>query len=201
MAYLGTQPNDVKKNTGLYTPSEILQLTKDGSWGGSLELIQEVTVSGSSTVNFTNLANTPYDVYFVPISNLHSSSASQNTLRFSNDNGSSFHASNYEYAFERGTTAGSFFDGRSTSATQINTEMLSDTSTGSSGNGYFYLYNLLDSNRYSLATFQMISSWSDERFTFGGGIYPVAEINNAFQIVASGGTLTGTIKLYGVKKL
>ena len=39
MAYIGTQPNDVKKNTGLYTPSEILQLTKDGSWGGSLELI------------------------------------------------------------------------------------------------------------------------------------------------------------------
>ena len=43
MAYLGTQPNDVKKNTGLYTPSEILQLTKDGSWGGSLELIEEQT--------------------------------------------------------------------------------------------------------------------------------------------------------------
>ena len=41
MAYLGTQPNDVKKNTGLYTPSEILQLTKDGSWGGSLELIED----------------------------------------------------------------------------------------------------------------------------------------------------------------
>ena len=39
MSYLGTQPNDVKKNTGLYTPGEILQLTKDGSWGGSLELI------------------------------------------------------------------------------------------------------------------------------------------------------------------
>ncbi len=36
MSYLGTQPNNVKKNTGLYTPSEILQLTKDGSWGGSL---------------------------------------------------------------------------------------------------------------------------------------------------------------------
>ena len=40
MPYIGTQPNDVKKNTGLYTPSEILQLTKDGSWGGSLELIE-----------------------------------------------------------------------------------------------------------------------------------------------------------------
>ena len=41
MAYLGTQPNDVKKNIGLYTPSQILQLTKDGNWGGSLELIEE----------------------------------------------------------------------------------------------------------------------------------------------------------------
>ncbi len=43
MAYLGTQPNDVKKNIGLYTPSGILQLTKDGNWGGSLELIQTVS--------------------------------------------------------------------------------------------------------------------------------------------------------------
>ena len=47
MAYLGTQPNDVKKNIGLYTPSEILQLTKEGSWGGSLELIAQQTFTTS----------------------------------------------------------------------------------------------------------------------------------------------------------
>ena len=47
MSYLGTQPNNVKQNTGLYTPSEILELTKDGSWGGSLELIEEQTYSGA----------------------------------------------------------------------------------------------------------------------------------------------------------
>ena len=52
---LGTQPNDVKKNTGLYTPSEILQLTKDGSWGGSLELIEETTVTSAQNVDFTNI--------------------------------------------------------------------------------------------------------------------------------------------------
>ena len=67
MSYLGTQPNDVKKNTGLYTPSEILQLTKDGSWGGSLELIQEqVITSSTSAIDFTNLGN--YDVHFLSIS-------------------------------------------------------------------------------------------------------------------------------------
>ena len=40
MAYLGTQPNNVKKNTGLYSPSEIYQLEKDGNWSSSLELIE-----------------------------------------------------------------------------------------------------------------------------------------------------------------
>ena len=56
MSYLGTQPNDVKKNTGLYTPSEILQLTKDGSWGGSLELIEEQSVtSTTATLDFTSI--------------------------------------------------------------------------------------------------------------------------------------------------
>lgn len=56
MAYLGTQPNNVKQNTGLYTPSEILQLTKDGSWGGSLEFIAEQTADGTSaTIDFLNI--------------------------------------------------------------------------------------------------------------------------------------------------
>ena len=56
MAYFGTQPNEVKKNTGLYTPSEILQLTKDGSWGGSLELIEEKSISGVSSAIFTSVS-------------------------------------------------------------------------------------------------------------------------------------------------
>ena len=68
MAYLGTQPNDVKKNTGLYTPSEILQLTKDGSWGGSLELIESQTISSATaSINFTNIKGAKYDVHFLTI--------------------------------------------------------------------------------------------------------------------------------------
>ena len=35
MSYIGTQPNNVKKNIGIYNPNEILQLEKDGNWGGS----------------------------------------------------------------------------------------------------------------------------------------------------------------------
>ena len=54
MSYIGTQPNNVKKNIGLYNPNEILQLTKEGSWGGSMELIQSQTVS-SAAVSYTHL--------------------------------------------------------------------------------------------------------------------------------------------------
>ena len=67
MSYIGVQPNNVKQNTGLYTPSEILQLTKDGHWGGSLELIQEQTVSNVATCNFTNIQGANYDVHLLQI--------------------------------------------------------------------------------------------------------------------------------------
>ena len=53
MSYIGTQPNNVKKNIGLYNPSEILQLTKDGSWGGSLELIEEQFIKATNKKFFT----------------------------------------------------------------------------------------------------------------------------------------------------
>ena len=90
MAYLGTQPNDVKKNTGLYTPSEILQLTKDGSWGGSLELIEEQTFSGVSSVAFTDIKENVYDVHFIQISNFQQDHGNNFGMRWllSNDCGS-----------------------------------------------------------------------------------------------------------------
>ena len=65
MAYLGTQPNDVKKNTGLYTPSEILQLTKDGSWGGSLELIEEQTITSSTATMILLLFKKMYMMFII----------------------------------------------------------------------------------------------------------------------------------------
>ena len=71
MAYIGTQPNDQKKNIGLYSPSEILQLTKDGSWGGSLELIAEENYSSSvSYVDFLNIKENVFDVHLLQINSL-----------------------------------------------------------------------------------------------------------------------------------
>ena len=203
MPYLGTQPNDVKKNTGLYTPSEILQLTKEGSWGGSLELIEEQTVS-SSYADFTNLGN--YDVHLFQFKNVVPSSQTNIGMRFSNNGGSSYTASGYQYAWQRGYPS-SFAEVKSTSKSRILINGDIGTGTNDSLNGYVYCYNLSNSSKYSFCSFHtigsLISSSIYSMFSFGGGVLPTAETHNAVRF----GTLdfavlgSGTIKLYGVKQI
>ena len=203
MSYLGTQPNNVKKNTGLYTPSEILQLTKEGSWGGSLELIEEQTVS-SSYADFTNLGN--YDVHLFQFKNVVPSSQTNIGMRFSNNGGSSYTASGYQYAWQRGYPS-SFAEVKSTSKSRILINGDIGTGTNDSLNGYVYCYNLSNSSKYSFCSFHtigsLISSSIYSMFSFGGGVLPTAETHNAVRF----GTLdfavlgSGTIKLYGVKQI
>jgi len=202
MPYIGTQPNDVKKNTGLYTPSEILQLTKDGHWGGSLELIETESISGTpSTIDFKNLANNPYDVYLVQMSNVTFTAQTEIRFKFSNDNGVTFESAGYQYASLRMLSSGSFNENRNSNASYIGTDVYSKPSTSNLG-GYFYLYNLLDSSKYSFLNQQLTSILSGNfRTSFGGGSYNTAETINAFQIIAGSSTFTtGVAKLYGVKQ-
>ena len=201
MPYIGTQPNDVKKNTGLYTPSEILQLTKDGHWGGSLELVEEQTVSGVSQVEFKDLADKPHSVYVLYVNNITTTGNSQKIIRFSNDNGDNFiSSSNYRYAYFYGNTANTFDTPSSSSLTNINTNFLSSSSSTSSSNGYVYFYNLLNSDRFSTVTFHNMNQWVDTRMGFGGGSLSTIETHNAIQFSPSAGTLSGNFKLLGIKQ-
>jgi len=204
MAYLGTQPNDVKKNTGLYTPSEILQLTKEGSWGGSLELIEEQTVTSGNTVDFTNLGN--YDVHYLTYENLQASGTTELQIRVSNDNGSTFETTNYQYAIQYMNAGGTFSEVKSTSYTSF--RLGNRVGNNRAGNGYVYLYNLLNSSKYSFCTSQSASRDTDAsangRFQFGGSVYTVAETINAIRCFISSSYAfneTGTIKLFGVKQI
>jgi len=208
MAYLGTQPNDVKKNIGLYTPSEILQLTKDGSWGGSLELIEEQTVSGSpNSVDFINLANNPYDVYFLTAKNVQvASDGNQILMRFSNDNGSSVvSSSNYDFANFRIASNGSTDEYKATNESFIGMQANSGSTSAYSTNFYIYFYNFLNPNKYSFTTCQTVNSSSSslDRTAFGGAVLTIAETHNAFSLFGNAGVgqTNGTYTLYGVKQI
>ena len=206
MAYLGTQPNDVKKNTGLYTPSEILQLTKDGSWGGSLELIEEQTVSGNpNNVDFINLANNPYDVYFLTARNVKLDSNGQIYLRLSNDNGSSFiSGSNYQFANFSVDLSGNDNNFKSTGTSFIGMEANTGNTTNDSVNFYIYFYNLLNSSKYSFTTNQFFRQYSPStKSGFGGSVLATAETHNAIRIFGESSKLqtSGTYSLFGIKDI
>ena len=205
MAYLGTQPNDVKKNIGLYTPSEILQLTKDGSWGGSLELIEEQTASSDSAIDFTNLKGEKFDVHLLEFIDISTSTDNEQIqVRFSNDSGSTYETTNYQYAFQQGNASGSFNEVKSTSDNAINVSNPIGNATNEKGNAYCYLYNLNNSSKYSFVTqHSAIQNNSNVfTFTFGGGVYAVAETINAIRVLLDNSSnISGTIKLYGVKQL
>ena len=208
MAYLGTQPNDVKKNIGLYTPSEILQLTKDGSWGGSLELIEEQTFSGVSSVEFTDIKENVYDVHFIQVSNFQHNGANNSGIRWllSNNGGTSYITSGYQMAFFDLDTGGGTTDNKSTSRAHFQATNISldrDTNPTSRSAGYYYLYNAGNSSKYTFQTNQTYSVDTSYNIAFGGAVYTTAETINAFKFddFGTGYNLYGTIKLYGVKQI
>jgi len=200
MAYLGTQPNDVKKNTGLYTPSEILQLTKDGSWGGSLELIAEETISGTvSSVDFTSIQENRYDIHFLTIQQLEASSGGSNyiTIRFY-ESGVLETATVYQFANQIGTASGSFSERKSTGLANI--ELGVQTNVSEIANSYAYFYNLGNSSKYSFCTSQGFGEASVQ-MGFGGGVLPQASVVDGIQVAHQSSFDTGNIKLYGVKQI
>ena len=208
MAYIGTQPNNVKKNKGLYTPSDILQLTKEGSWGGSLELIAEQTFSGVSSVAFTDIKENVYDVHFIQISNFQQDGGDNFGLRFllSNDGGSSYETSNYQMAFFDLDTGGGTTDNRSTSRAHFQSTVISldrDSTATSRGGGYIYMYDAGNSSKFTSQSNQSYSIGSSYNTAFGGATYTVAETINAFKFddFGTGYNIYGTIKVFGVKQI
>ncbi len=204
MPYLGTQPNDVKKNTGLYTPSEILQLTKDGSWGGSLELIEEQTADDSVTFyDFDNLGN--FDVHLFQATNIQSASTTAQNLDIRVKVGGTAQSSGYQFAQQLGNSAGTFSESKSTSFSQFIWLPNVDNETNASANGYCYIYNALNSSKYTFTTHHTVIKQDvhTPRFSFGGSVFTTANQCSGFRVflATTGNIASGTIKLYGVKQI
>ena len=205
MPYIGTQPNDVKKNTGLYTPSEILQLTKDGSWGGSLELIQSQSVSGVSQVDFTSIQEAKFNLHYVQLISMETAStghpqASKMQLRFSNDGGSSYEsgASAYSWANQFVTVGNSKGESKDNAHSSI--EWTPRCNNGEPTSARMYLYDLGNSAKYSFTSSETSINVDQGEFFFGNGVYTTAETINALRFY-NDYAMTGTINLFGVKDI
>lgn len=202
MPYLGTQPNNLKQNAGLYTPSDILQLEKDGHWGGSLELIQEQTFSGVTNVDFTSIQGGAYDVHFMTYNFTVGSDNKRAGFRLF-ENGSIEEAGVYQVATQSGNATGSFSEVRSTSSSDLRAINEIGGAADERGSGYAYFYNLNNSSKYSFMTFNSTATNVDnnEVFEFGSGLLPQASLVDGIRLFGISTTITGIAELFGVKKI
>jgi hypothetical protein len=167
---------------------------------GKLELIETQTASADSSLDFISLGS--YNVHFLTFNDIDLSTDANIRARLSNNGGTSFISSGYQYAIQRGNVTGSFDELRSTSTTYF-LSVFSDnggSGTNETKEGYSYFYNLLDSSKYSFGTGMSMSTNSSAQhiMMFGNAVLPTAETHNAIQVLPNTGTMSGTVSLYGI---
>ena len=194
-------------NKGIFTPTDIYDLTRADKFTqyGQLELIETQTITSSTSgIDFTNLKGSTYNVHFLTYNDLQvTTDGATVNIRFSNDGGSSFESSNYDFANVLGRASGSFFEQKDTSATNIRLNGNAGTGTNETENGYIYLYNLNDSSKYSFSTFHTsnLNRDSTGAICFGSGVYHQAETINAVRLRGSSGNIdNAVVSLYGIKE-
>ena len=125
-------------------------------------------------------------------------------MRVSTDGGSSFNAStNYNNASQRGDSGGNFYEYRLPNNTSFQPLSSMGGDTNETHNGYIYMYNFLDSSKYSYLTYHTMGydSSGNAEFHFGSGGKESAEYNDAIQFKDSGGNgvQSGVFSLYGIR--
>ena len=204
--YLGDTSTKIKqqvKNQGVISISENYELEKAGHLGGSLELIEEKSISGVSSAIFTSIKEAKYDVHLLTINNFQPvTDTTDIEVRFF-ESGVEETASVYQYAFEFMTANGSRQEVQSTSSTHLRATFNTGNSTNEKSVSYNYFYNLGNSAKYSFHTMQTkgLTNNTDFVTAFGGGSLPQTSTVDQIKLYNSGGNFSCTAKLYGVKEV
>ena len=185
-----------KANAGVLSVNDHLALNQENKLTqyGQLELIETQTLTSGNTLDFTDIKQDIYNVHFLTGNDIESAFANTAiSIRLSNDNGSTFESSNYQYALQYMGVNGVFGESKSTTASEM--RFMSDSANENKG-GYSYLYNL-GSSKYSYATSQAMEHTYAQ---FSSSVYTVAETINAIRILTpNSNAWTGTLSLYGIR--
>lgn len=189
----------------------VISSTGGGGGSGSLILVQSLTASASSSLDFTACISSTYDDYQIEFINLVPGTTNSDLLwEFSTDGGATWDTTSghYEWAEAR-TAAGSATPAGvgNTSSGSINVTggLTAFSATASSGglSGTLKIYNPLSGAArtriqgnlvWPATTLSDGSVWQN-----GGGSYKQTTAVNAFRLIMVSGTLaSGTVRCYGV---
>ncbi len=188
-------------NKGIFTPNDIYDLTRSDKYTqyGQLELIQTQSVS-SAVCDFTSLGD--YDIHFFTFQDVEVTTQTEFGYRLSDDGGTSFETG-YQFANQRGFADGSFAERKSEA--QDSVRLAGDLTTDSSSRctGYLYLYNALDSTKYTFGTMHCSFTYNPTAgFEYGSSVYATNSSINGIRF-GEGTTVSAvtsaTISAYGIK--
>ena len=192
-------------NSGVFDVNDIRYLMDYQQWPtpGELQLIETQTFSGASSVDFTNLQESIYNVHFVTMPTMETTStghpqASKMQLRFSNDGGSTFESGGSDYQWANQYVNKSGGNGESKDSADSSIEWTPRCNNGEPTSAYMYIHNLGDATKYKFTSSHTTLNVDQGEFFFGGGFYMTAESINAIRFY-NDYAMTGSLSLYGIR--
>ena len=188
-------------NKGIFTPNDIYDLTRADKYTqyGQLELIETQSVSGVSAVDFTTLSD--YDIHFFTFNNLHCDDNKDLFSRVLVGGSEQSGASDYFRAFQA-CAPSYFYADKDPDLHSIRIIPEIGNATGECINGYIYMFNALDSAKYTFFSQQLASIKYDGKTlnNFGASGYMQSNVLSGVRFyMSSGNILSADISLYGIK--
>jgi len=193
-------------NKGIFSPTDIYNLDRTDKWTpqlGQLELIESVTADDSvAYYDFDNLGD--YNVHFFTANNIQGASTTAQNLDIRVKVGGSVDAgASYHFAQQLGNSAGTFSESKATGFNQFIWLSNVDNETNATANGYAYIYNAIDSTKYTFGTFQMVVKQDihTPRMAFGSNVHVSSSACSGLRVflATTGNIAEGSISLYGIK--
>jgi hypothetical protein len=189
-------------NSGVFDVNDIRYLMDYQQWStpGELQLIQTQTVSGVTQVDFTSIGD--FNVHFLTVNDFQTSEDDRE-LRLRFGLGSTMRtASDYQQAVQFGNASGTFSEPRSTAIDRITLAGQIGNATNECANGYCYIYNALDSTKYTFVTSHITQNniTTVYNMQFVSYVYDKVNQNDTFRVYVSAGNIaSATISLYGIR--
>lgn len=163
---------------------------------GKLELIETKTVSGATTVDFTDIKEDIYEVHFMT-GILTGNGGARPYLRFF-ESGTIEDASVYLVAYRQLMAPSSQSENKGPGVTNLDL-FVGGSGVGESSVANCYIYNAGDSSKFTHQTQVGLMTTTTFRAQYGGGVLPQTSVVDGFRIQSSSAnSINGTISLYGL---
>ena len=202
--YVGNFPDQQVKNTGIFSPEDVLNLNAVGEYGGSYQLIETKSISGVSSAIFTSIQEAQYNVHFLQIINAQpGTDGTDIRIRFY-ENVVEESCNDYYFVYLYNSYgSGSSAEVKNDSATYLRGTFNIGNATYEAGNSYCYFYDLGNANKYSFQTMHTSVMGNNNALlsAFGGGVLPQTSKVDQIKLYNGSGNFSCTAKLFGVKQI